>query len=110
MVVYENIPDTLEIDSTELVLNQDSLDYNPQIEEISWKYYPNPTYGPITIEVSEAVQMLFLTDMSGKIIREIAMNGDNKIQTDLSGLPMGVYFLRYPVGKKWLTGKVVLMR
>ncbi|MFK7756434.1 MAG: carboxypeptidase regulatory-like domain-containing protein [Flavobacteriales bacterium] len=79
-------------------------------ENIEWKYYPNPTYGPLTIEVSEAVEMLFLTDMSGKILREIPMNGNLMTQTNLDGLPMGMYFLRYPIGKKWLSGKILLMR
>ena len=110
LVVYEFPVDSLEIDTLDAVTNSGFIDELERIEEISWKYYPNPTYGPITIEVSKEVEMLYLTDMSGKILKEITMNGGTRIQTDLTGLPMGIYFLRYPIGKKWLSGKVVLMR
>ena len=111
LVVYEFPVNSIEIDSLDNAFNPEPVDNIPKpIEEISWKYYPNPTYGPITIEVSEAVEMLYLTDMTGKIIKEINMNGGTRIQTDLVSLPMGIYFLRYPIGKKWLSGKVVLMK
>ena len=110
LVVYEFPVDFLEIDTLDAAINSGFIDELKPIEEISWKYYPNPTYGPITIEVSKEVEMLYLTDMSGKILKEITMNGGTRIQTDLTGLPMGIYFLRYPIGKKWLSGKVVLMR
>ena len=110
LVVYEFPVDSLEIDTLDAVTNSGFIDELETIEEISWKYYPNPTYGPITIEVSKEVEILYLTDMSGKILKEITMNGGTRIQTDLTGLPMGIYFLRYPIGKKWLSGKVVLMR
>ena len=110
LVVYEFPVDSLEIDTLDAAINSGFIDELKPIEEISWKYYPNPTYGPITIEVSKEVEILYLTDMSGKILKEITMNGGTRIQTDLTGLPMGIYFLRYPIGKKWLSGKVVLMR
>ena len=110
LVVYEFPVDFLEIDTLDAAINSGFIDELKPIEEISWKYYPNPTYGPITIEVSKEVEILYLTDMSGKILKEITMNGGTLIQTDLTGLPMGIYFLRYPIGKKWLSGKVVLMR
>ena len=110
LVVYEFPVDSLETDTLVAAINSGFIDELEPIEEISWKYYPNPTYGPITIEVSKEVEMLYLTDMSGKILKEITMNGGTRIQTDLTGLPMGIYFLRYPIGKKWLSGKVVLMR
>ena len=110
LVVYEFPVDSLKIDTLDAVTNSGFIDELETIEEISWKYYPNPTYGPITIEVSKEVEILYLTDMSGKILKEITMNGGTRIQTDLTGLPMGIYFLRYPIGKKWLSGKVVLMR
>jgi len=105
---------TYEIPKDSLNVPLDSLELNIPVntefpDEISWNYYPNPTYGPITIEVSQGVDFLYLTDMHGKLLKEIRMNGNLTLQTDISGFPMGTYFLRYPVGKKWLTGKVILM-
>jgi len=106
-VVYEVPVDSLNVPVDSLNLNIPVDSVFP--DEISWNYYPNPTYGPITIEVSAGVESLYLTDMSGKLLKEIRMDGLDRIQTDISGFPMGTYFLRYPVGKKWLTGKVILM-
>jgi len=77
---------------------------------ISWKYWPNPTMGDLNIEVSESVERLYLSDMNGKLIREIEMNGAQKTYINLEGLATGVYLLRYPIGKRWISGKVVLTR
>ncbi len=113
LVSYSAPKDSIDISLPDVGEVSDSTDITPPIDpfiNVSWSFYPNPTYGPLTIEVSEAVDMLYLTDMSGKIIKEIQMNGADRIKTNLDGLPMGMYFLRYPIGKKWLSGKVLLMR
>ena len=77
---------------------------------ISWKYWPNPTMGDLNIEVSENVDELYLSDLSGKLIRKIRMNGMKNTYINLEGLATGIYMLRYPVGKRWISGKVVLTR
>ena len=77
---------------------------------ISWKYWPNPTMGDLNIEVSERVEVLYLSDMNGKLIREIQMNGANRTYVNLEGLATGIYMLRYPIGKRWISGKVILTR
>lgn len=100
LVTYTNPEDT--IDSTET--------NTPLINTIEWNFYPNPTYGELTIEVSENVEKLYLTDLSGKTLRQISMNEFKKTKINLEGLPVGIYLLRYPIGKQWLSGKVILMR
>lgn len=113
---------TAPVDSTYAMYNQDSLQNNQQnnqdslsnvnpIEEaIKWKYYPNPTNGPVTIEVESGdVKELFLTDMSGKIIERINMMDSNRITISLKGYPSGIYFIKMNYKEKWLSGKVVLM-
>ena len=102
LVAYDIPMDSLQTDSIETDI--------PPVETISWNFYPNPTYGELNIEVSKQVEMLYLTDMTGKVLRQIPMNGNTTTRINLDGLAMGIYFLRYPVGKQWLTGKVMLMR
>jgi len=35
---------------------------------------------------------------------------DRTVQIDLSGYATGIYLIRYPLGKTWVSGKVVLQR
>ena len=35
---------------------------------------------------------------------------EKAVQVNLSGYASGIYLIRYPVGKQWVSGKVVLMR
>ena len=107
-IAFQFEPDSLKQDTvTNHILNT-FINDNPKV--ISWKYWPNPTMGDLNIEVSESVERLYLSDMNGKLIREIEMNGAQKTYINLEGLATGVYLLRYPVGKKWISGKVILTR
>ena len=35
---------------------------------------------------------------------------DRPAQFDLSAYPTGMYLIRYPIGTKWITGKIILQR
>lgn len=80
------------------------------IKKIEWNFYPNPTTDLLTVEVSETVDFIYLTDLSGKILEKISFSDTKKKQISLIQYPTGLYLLRYPVGKQWLTGKVILTR
>ena len=58
--------------------------------------YPNPVTDVAFIELSEAVEdaQVQLTDISGKVLQTIAVNG-KKAQVDMSKLATGVYIIRY---------------
>ena len=75
-----------------------------------WKYYPNPTRDYVTVESSEGIDFIFLTDISGKVLQKVDLNNSRKATLYLGDYPVGIYLLRYPVGKQWVTGKVVLLR
>jgi von Willebrand factor type A domain/Secretion system C-terminal sorting domain len=93
----------------------DSARFNPNDNNdtlnITWSYYPNPTRGIVNIVVDRDLDMLYITDIMGKelmVVKEIYK--DRVVQIDLSPYPTGMYLIRYPVGKKWISGKVVLVR
>jgi hypothetical protein len=96
--------------------NTDSLRNDPvwsgenELKRIEWNYYPNPTRDYVTVESSEEIEFIYLTDLSGKILQKVDFNEGNKITLYLGDYPVGVYLLRYPIGKQWVTGKVVLLR
>ncbi len=106
-----NYPDSLvtyvpQIDST----SADTSAVEPPVE-INWSYYPNPTRGIVNIKANVAIKELYITDLSGKVLQIIKdIQPENPVKVDLSGYASGIYLIRYPVGKQWISGKVVLIR
>lgn len=87
-----------------------STQIDNQPKEIKWNFYPNPTRGIVNIEVSETIEFIYLTDLSGKILQKIPFEGSKRKQISLDNYPTGVYLLRYPIGKQWISGRLVLTR
>ena len=103
-ITYSSV-DTTRIDTSSAVDNENK----PIV--VTWNYYPNPTRGIVNIKASVGVPELYITDLSGKALQVIKdIKADNIVQADLSGYASGIYLIRYPVGKKWVSGKVVLNR
>ena len=79
--------------------------------EVTWIFYPNPTRGVVNIKANVAIAELYITDLSGKVLQVVKdIEADKVVQADLSGYASGIYLMRYPVGKKWVSGKVILNR
>lgn len=78
---------------------------------IRWSYYPNPTTGPVHITADHDIPELYVTDLGGKVLQIIKdLRAGQVAEADLSGYATGIYLIRYPIGDKWLSGKVVLQR
>ena len=91
------VTDTLRNDS----LIPDTI--TPLQPEISWKYYPNPTTGQVTVEImnlplDEKKGVLYLTDITGKLLRRFDVKDDEKILMDISEFPTGTYYLTFFYG------------
>lgn len=79
--------------------------------DVSWNYYPNPTRGIVNIKASVDIPVLYITDLSGKVLQVVKdIKQQRVIQVDLSSYATGIYLIRYPVGKRWVSGKVILNR
>jgi hypothetical protein len=60
----------------------------------SWKIYPNPTKGIVTMEgLTGNSSDLILVDMQGRQVGRWTVSGD-KTQLNLSGVPAGMYVLK----------------
>ncbi len=105
-------PHEIDLDSN-LVQNPDSLDVKTDIEEYNYdeglKYYPNPTRGNLTIEITGEIKELFLADYSGKILQRFSENREDKITIEIGQYPSGIYFIQYLNKDRWMSGKVVLI-
>lgn len=108
VVVLNNIDsttiDTVKSNSTMPVNTRDSIDFQ-------WKFYPNPTNGIINIISSKEIKEIYISDLSGKVLQIISnITPDKVVTADLSEYSSGIYLVRYPIGKQWISGKIILVR
>ncbi len=98
------------IDSSKTTDSSGSIT-TPEPRVLQWKYYPNPTRGIVNIEANVDIDELHITDLSGKILRRLThIEAGSVVQTNLYGYASGIYLIRYPLGQRWISGKVVLTR
>lgn len=112
--------DTIQTDTVLAVTGTDTVGIDSSLVKVdpkepitsifSWKYYPNPTSGKITVEFSEEVKEFFVTDISGKILMRHEPKSKLEMMIDLSPYPTGIYFIRFMVGDKRKFGRVLLSR
>ena len=81
----------------------------PEIDSLSWNYYPNPTSGPVTIDVEGKLEWLYVVDLSGKILERHEVRGKQQLQVNLGRYAEGIYFLKGQNDKGGITGKVILL-
>jgi hypothetical protein len=79
---------------------------------ISWKYWPNPTRGPLDLEVKgEKKGMIYLSDLSGKLLERRDIPAGGNLHLELGRYPAGTYYLKCEYDDDhWLSGKVVLLK
>jgi hypothetical protein len=96
--------DTAKIVAGQLITPIDTMQFK-------WNFYPNPTNGMVHITSDKNISELYLSDLSGKVLQVIHDIEPAKEATiDLSAYPTGIYLIRYPMGKQWESGKIVLSR
>jgi len=109
-VPYEN--DTLNQDqitkNEEILTPDNSLVNAGNLKEIS--FYPNPTNGKITVNISGKIEALYLYDISGKLLAQYPINREKQRIIDLSNYSTGVYILKFFDNGKAYDAKVLLMR
>ncbi len=92
---------------------QQTSDGNHSVDDpkfIQWKYYPNPTFGIVHVEVVGTIKELFVTDLTGKIILRSEANKNDSFEIDLNDFAAGTYFItaEYSPDKR-VSGKVLLV-
>ena len=98
-----------EVDSTGAI--SESTGLATDSATIRWSYYPNPTTGLVNLTADVDIAELYVTDLSGKVMQMVrGLQAAKTVQIDLSAYATGIYLIRYPYGKAWLSGKVVLQR
>ncbi|MCL4282486.1 MAG: VWA domain-containing protein [Flavobacteriales bacterium] len=88
-----------------------TIDAPADSTRIRWSFYPNPTTGLLHITADTDIPALYITDLGGKVLQVLkGLKGGRTVEADLGAYATGIYLIRYPVGDRWLSGKVVLQR
>lgn len=78
---------------------------------ISWvKIYPNPTDGPLTINVQADIREVFIADIGGKLLQRFSCKKGDVLTPNLSDYSSGIYFVKYPTANGWVAERIVLRR
>jgi hypothetical protein len=89
------------------------MNFSPaSVEEVNatnLSVYPNPASDVITVTSSLSEGMITITDVSGKLVKTVELNG---LSTSLntSGLNNGVYYITVSNGTSTSTEKVVVKK
>lgn len=73
--------------------------------------FPNPTRGPLTVELKGTFDEVLLTDMTGKVMQRFAQLSEHgTVKMDLSELATGIYFVLARAGSETVSERIVLAR
>lgn len=57
--------------------------------------YPNPVHGIINFTNISDYNTIIVTDLNGKLVERISVNGDDVVSRDYSGYTEGIYFIKF---------------
>ena len=80
---------------------------NPSQFRDNTKIFPNPVQNQLHLESEQAIQNIFITDLSGKSIPARVNNSNNRYTIDLSALESGIYFINYRSQNKQRQQKII---
>ncbi|MCI5059407.1 MAG: T9SS type A sorting domain-containing protein [Flavobacteriales bacterium] len=77
---------------------------------IQLKAFPNPSRGLFTVSLSEALDELFVADITGKLITKRTQLRKGNNEFDLTDFPSGIYYLIYQDQGMRKTFKIILSK
>lgn len=71
--------------------------------------YPNPTSGLVTIsnDDNSSLETVSITDLNGRVVKSLKLNGESTSQINISELSAGVYMMNISSDKGSITKKIV---
>lgn len=70
--------------------------------------YPNPNNGLFSIDIPRGASELVITDINGRVVKQLQPANVNTMDVDMSGQPKGIYLLRISTPKETLQGRIVI--
>lgn len=108
----------LQLDSAEWTHRVDSLpsgDSSKPLQVVNIVHsfvtvFPNPTRGELNIRTSADIKIMYLADVTGKVLQQIRLNAEGITKVDLGLYSSGVYYLKYPTSRGWGAERILLQR
>ncbi|MBQ6307491.1 MAG: thiol protease/hemagglutinin PrtT [Bacteroidales bacterium] len=75
-------------------------------EEHLFSVYPNPVKDVVNVDCKD-IEQIYLFNAVGQNIESFSVEGDDKVQIDMSGLPSGLYILQAVSQGRTLTRQIV---
>lgn len=95
-----DFPDTFLVDTTSI----NEIENKELIVEI----YPNPTTEKLTIQSSESIHSVQVSNLLGEIIlNKNYVSGENEFEINTDVIPSGIYFIRVRMSDGWGVSKFV---
>ena len=94
------------------LINEDAINEKEikKFGQFSWNAYPNPTNGPLSIKFNEAIEIVYVMDLSGRILQSHRTTDMTITQINLSQYPEGIYILKGEGKSGEVSSKIVLSR
>ena len=101
---------TMDIDNIVVrASNADTLLSTDDISVSKFSVYPNPSNGLVTIsnDLNSALKSVSLTDLNGRTVKTVELNGDSSAQVNISDLSAGVYMMNISSDQGSVIKKIV---
>jgi|GEM_PF-1545348 len=99
--------------NTTLSVNNNNINQELVAKQQSFDIIPNPNAGNFNIRISDntaqGVYSISVTDVSGRLVKNISNILDKNVQVDLTGFPSGLYFVKV-IASNWQSFKKVIIQ
>ncbi len=76
-------------------------------EDLSFKLFPNPANEFVSIQLPSEINRIYIHAVNGQLIRQLAINGNDTQNVNISDLEQGVYYISISGGQSVRTKKLV---
>lgn len=84
--------------------------YTPESVDEGVAFYPNPASETITVESADALNAIVIADISGRLVKEIELDGVYRVQVSVREIPVGLYVIKANSSKGIRTSKLIIKR
>ncbi|MCY1230701.1 hypothetical protein D9M72_431250 [compost metagenome] len=104
--VSENTYDNYVVTATPTI---DLLSTNDFAAVSKFSVYPNPSNGLVNIssDLNSSLNSVSITDLNGRTVKAVELNGDSSVQVNISDLSAGVYMMNINSDQGSTTKKII---
>ncbi len=106
-IKFESLAKRFFLDNIQIVAQYPTRVQNPFLLPAGARVYPNPAGNLIAIENLLGYNRLEISDLNGRVLRSTDLSGKDKVKIPLTGLPPGIYIMRFVSVKSVYTTRLI---